>query len=68
MSNRLVCNGCFNDVRVNFIKNFCPYHKGTSRELECQKKISPKQVIDAVERLIINEGLIPPVLKAELKE
>ena len=60
--NRLVCNGCFNDVRVAFM-NGCPYHKGTDRELECQKKISPRQVINAIERLIIDKNLVPPIFK-----
>ncbi|MBE8955475.1 MAG: autotransporter strand-loop-strand O-heptosyltransferase [Quinella sp. 2Q5] len=63
VANRLVCNGCLNDVRVNFVWNVCPYHHGTERELECQKKISPRQVINAVEQLIIDRGLTPPVLK-----
>ena len=60
--NRLVCNGCFSDVRVAFM-NGCPYHKGTERELECQKKISPRQVINAIERLIIDKNLTPPIFK-----
>ena len=60
--NRLVCNGCFNDVRVAFM-NGCPYHKGTARELECQKKISPRQVITAIERLIIDKNLVPPIFQ-----
>ena len=50
--NRLVCNGCFNDLRVDYKKTKCPYHEGTERELECQKKISPRQVINAIDRLI----------------
>ena len=50
--NRLVCHGCFNDVRTNFIKKKCPYHEGTPRELECQKSISPKQVIAAINKLL----------------
>ena len=53
VANRLVCNGCFNDMRVNFLAKICPYHNGTDRELECQKKISPQQVINAIERLIL---------------
>ncbi len=57
VANRLVCNGCFNDVRVNFVWNVCPYHKGTPRELECQKKISPRQVLNAIERLIVDKNL-----------
>ncbi|MBR4904592.1 MAG: autotransporter strand-loop-strand O-heptosyltransferase [Selenomonadaceae bacterium] len=62
VANRLVCNGCFNDVRVGFM-NVCPYHKGTARELECQKKIYPRQVINAIERLILDKKLTPPILK-----
>ena len=61
--NRLVCNGCFNDVNVNFMKEKCFYHAGTPRELECQKKISPRQVIDSVERLIVDLKLKPPILR-----
>ncbi len=64
VANRLVCNGCFNDIRVFFIKHFCPYHKGTSRELECQKKIHPRQVINAIERLILDKNLTPPIARS----
>ncbi|MBE8955476.1 MAG: autotransporter strand-loop-strand O-heptosyltransferase [Quinella sp. 2Q5] len=63
VANRLVCNGCLNDVRVNFLGDICPYHHGTGRELECQKKISPRQVINAIEQLIIDRGLTPPVMR-----
>ena len=62
VANRLVCNGCFNDVRVSFL-TVCPYQKGTSRELECQKKIYPAQVIEAINRLIVDKNLTPPVLR-----
>ena len=55
VANRLVCNGCFNDLRVSWLKEHCPYHKGTPREFECQKKISPRQVLDAIERLIVDK-------------
>lgn len=61
--NRLVCNGCLNDLRVDFRKVKCPYHKGTERELECQKKISPRQVINVIDRLIADRNLTPPRLK-----
>ncbi len=61
VANRLVCNGCFNDVRVIFTHDVCPYHKGTARELECQKKISPRQVISEIERLILEKNLTPPI-------
>lgn len=64
VANRLVCNGCLNDIRANFIgKDNCPYHNGTARELECQKKIHPRQVINAIERLIIDRNLIPPIMR-----
>ena len=47
--NRLVCHGCFNDSRVNFMcDEICPYHHGTERELECSKEISPLLVMKAV--------------------
>ena len=62
VANRMVCNGCFNDRRVSFVKNTCPYQKNTWRELECQKNISPRQVIDAVENLIIDKKLTPPIM------
>ena len=63
VANRNVCNGCLSDVRVNFMGNICPYHGGTARELECQKKIYPRQVLDAIERLIVDRNLIPPILR-----
>ena len=63
VSNRFVCNGCFNDIRAPlFAVNVCWRYKGTKRELECQKNISPRQVIDAVEKLIIENNLQVPVL------
>ena len=64
VANRLVCNGCFNDIRVFFNQNLCPYHHGTSRELECQKKIHPRQVLNAIERLILDKNLTPPIARS----
>ncbi len=64
VANRLVCNGCFNDIRVKFGKEICPRHFGTPRELECQRRIYPQHVIDAIDRLILERGLIPPVANA----
>ena len=53
VANRFVCNGCYNDVESPlFLNNICPKYFGTERELECQKKISPNQVIQAVEEII----------------
>ena len=51
--NKFVCNGCYNDIAApTFKKKICWQYAGTERELECQKKISPRQVISAIERLI----------------
>ena len=63
VANRRVCNGCFNDFRVVFVYDKCPFHKNTPRELECQKKISPRMIIDTIEKLIVDKKLIPPALK-----
>ena len=64
VANRFVCNGCYNDIRApSFGSKICHKYKGTDRELECQKKISPRQVINAIERLIVEKNLIPPVLQ-----
>ncbi|MBQ9497858.1 MAG: autotransporter strand-loop-strand O-heptosyltransferase [Selenomonadaceae bacterium] len=60
--NYKACHGCFNDMRVSFLGQRCPYHKGTPREMECQKTITPRMVIDAIERLIVDKNLIPPAL------
>ena len=49
--NPLVCNGCFNDRHAEFLKSTCPFYGGTDCEMECQKKISARQVIQAVSRL-----------------
>ncbi len=62
VANRKVCNGCLNAPHVMFLVDKCPFHKNTPRELECQKNISPRMVIDAVERLIVDYGLTPPAL------
>ena len=65
VANRFVCNGCFNDVRIYYLdpKRSCPKHNDTSRALECHKKISPRMVIDAIERLIVDKNLMPPALR-----
>ena len=63
VANRKVCNGCFNDPRTSFLQIKCTFHKDTPREFECQKKISPRMVINAIERLIVDKNLIPPALK-----
>lgn len=48
-----VCNSCFTQPnKYKFDPGdwfWCPEHKGTSRQFECTKKISAKQVMDAIE-------------------
>jgi len=57
--NRLVCNACYNDVRVNWQGNMCPKQQaGTDKIFECSKKISPRMVLDAIERLRRDKGLV----------
>ena len=64
VANRKVCNGCVNDVRVlYFAQKTCPYHENTPRALECQKTISPRMVIEAIDRLIVDKNLTPPTPK-----
>lgn len=51
--NRLVCNGCVTDPRIDWLKNPC--HLGSrepERFLECSRNISVGMVIEAVERLL----------------
>jgi len=50
VQNRQVCHGCYNDLRVDWREDKCPYHKGTAREYECSKKITPQMVIGTIER------------------
>ena len=60
VANRKVCNGCYNHPMVSYVFYKCPFQKDTPRELECQKKISPHMVINAIDRLIADKKLIPP--------
>ena len=56
--NRLVCNGCHNDVTIAWpMYEICPRHKGTERAYECSKKISARQVINAIDELRRSENL-----------
>ena len=51
--NRLACNGCVTDPRVDWQKNPC--HLGSrepGRLLECSRTISPMMVLEAVKRLL----------------
>lgn len=47
--NKNVCYGCFNKFRLDPGDwNWCPEHKGTERQFECTKQISPEMVIEKI--------------------
>jgi len=51
--NENVCHGCWNKPNIKFDAGdwaFCPNHKGTDRQFECQNRISPKMVIDEIKK------------------
>jgi autotransporter strand-loop-strand O-heptosyltransferase len=48
------CNSCWNDPRVRFDHHdflWCPRHKGTERQFECSRLITPEQVINTIRRV-----------------
>lgn len=52
ISNKSVCHGCWNKPDVHKFDAqdwyWCPLHKGTSREFECHKSITPQMVWDEI--------------------
>lgn len=51
--NKNVCNGCWS--RFDFDAgdwNWCPEHKGTSRQFECSKSITSDMVIEQINKII----------------
>ena len=55
ITNPSVCNGCWNNPMFKFDKGdwyWCPEHKGTERQFECHKSISPEMVIQKIENLL----------------
>lgn len=51
VTNTNVCHGCWNDPQYTFDKgdwDWCPVHKGTERQFECQKSITAQMVIDKI--------------------
>jgi autotransporter strand-loop-strand O-heptosyltransferase len=55
VTNKSVCHGCWNDPQYTFDKgdwDWCPVHKGTERQFECQKSITPKMVIEQIKKLL----------------
>jgi autotransporter strand-loop-strand O-heptosyltransferase len=48
-----LCTGCFNRHRLDPGDwNWCPEHKGTSRQFECTKSITPEMVIEQINKII----------------
>ena len=57
-----VCNGCWNDTRVVFDhKDFewCPWLKGSDRQFECSRYITPEAVNKVIDRLMEGYKLKP---------
>jgi len=55
ITNPLVCNGCWNNPKFKFDKGdwyWCPEHKGTERQFECHKSITPEMVINQIQHLL----------------
>jgi autotransporter strand-loop-strand O-heptosyltransferase len=55
--NDTVCNGCFTNPIHKFDKgdwSWCPTHKGTDRQFECTKVITPTNVFDKIK----NSGIL----------
>jgi autotransporter strand-loop-strand O-heptosyltransferase len=47
------CEGCFNRYRLDAGDwNWCPDHKGTDRQFECTKSITPQSVIKELEKFL----------------
>lgn len=65
-----VCNGCWNDTRVTFDHNdfeWCPRLKGTDRQFECSRYITPEAVNKVIDRLMDDYGLMKNKPKGEKK-
>ena len=55
ITNPNVCNGCWNSPMYKFDKgdwNWCPVHKGTSRQFECHTSITSEMVINQIKHLL----------------
>ena len=54
--NRLLCNGCYNDLRITWRENGCARQwAGSDDILQCSKKITSRMVIQAIDRLIADK-------------
>lgn len=62
-----VCNGCWNDTQIVFDhKDFewCPRLKGTERQYECSRYITPEAVNKVIDRLMADHRLDPLAAEA----
>jgi autotransporter strand-loop-strand O-heptosyltransferase len=62
----LGCAGCWEDFSLKWNRDdflFCPRHQKSDRQFECTRLISPKQVINQINKLIDDHGLTPPVMR-----
>lgn len=63
--NYRVCNGCWNDTSCEFVHDdfeWCPRHKGDiEKQFICTRVIASQQVRAAIDRLMQDKGLTPPV-------
>lgn len=54
--NRLVCNGCYNDLQVTWKGNICPRNEDHPEDiLLCSKKITPRMVIQTIDRVMADK-------------
>jgi autotransporter strand-loop-strand O-heptosyltransferase len=56
LTNTSVCHGCWNDPKIKFDAgdwDFCPHHKGTDRQFECQRSITADMVIEEIKKASI---------------
>lgn len=57
ITNKNVCHGCWNLIGKDFDFDtqdwyWCPKHKGTEREFECHKSITPEMVFNKIKKWI----------------
>lgn len=58
VSNARLCNGCFNDLRLNFKAGICQRQAQASEDfLQCSRKITPRMVWLAVTELLQDKEL-----------
>ena len=55
VTNTTVCNGCWNKPEFRFDQGdweWCPINKGTEKQFECQKSITPEMVIEEIKKVL----------------